>query len=44
LTWSSTWNIIDRWSESKTLETVTSDTLIYWWTTVSTTSPFHAGE
>jgi hypothetical protein len=42
--WFSMWNIIGRWSESKISETMTSDILLFWWTTISSTSPFHAGE
>jgi hypothetical protein len=44
LTWSNMWNITGRWSESKISETITSDTLIFWWTTISSTSPFPLGE
>jgi hypothetical protein len=44
LTWSSTWNIIGRWSESKISDTLTYDTVIFWCTTISSKSPFAAGE
>jgi hypothetical protein len=44
LTWSSLWNTIGRWSESKISEKMTYDTLIFWWTTISRTSPFPAGQ
>jgi hypothetical protein len=36
------WNIIGRWSESKISETMTSVTLIFWWTTMCSTSPLPA--
>jgi hypothetical protein len=44
LTKSSMWNTIGRWSESKISDTMTSETLILWWTTISSTSPFPAWE
>jgi hypothetical protein len=34
LTWSSMWDTVGRWPESKISETITSDTLIFWWTIV----------
>jgi hypothetical protein len=42
LTWSSIWNIIGKLCVIS--ETVASDTLIFWWTTISSTSTFPAGE
>jgi hypothetical protein len=44
LTGSSKKNIIGRSSESRISEAVTSDSLIFGWTTMSNTSPFPAGE
>ena len=44
LTWSSMWKIIGRWSESKVSDTVISYSRTFWWTSMSRTSPFPAGE
>jgi hypothetical protein len=44
LTWSSMWNTIGKWSESKISETITPDSLIFWSTTMSGRSQFPAGE
>jgi hypothetical protein len=44
LTWSSMWNIIGKWSESRIFETVTLKSPIFWWTTMSSMSPFPAWE
>jgi hypothetical protein len=44
LTWSSMWNNIDKWSESRILETATLESLIFWWTIMSSMSPFTSGE
>jgi hypothetical protein len=44
LTWSSMWNIIGKWSESGILETVTLESPIFWWATMSSMSPFPAGD
>jgi hypothetical protein len=37
-------NIIGRWSESRMSETITPDSLTFWWATRSSTSPFAEGE
>jgi hypothetical protein len=44
LTWSSMWNAIGRRSESRLSETITFDNLIFWWTTMPSSSQFPAGE
>jgi hypothetical protein len=44
LTWSRMCNIVGRWSESKISDMITPVSLIFWWTTMSNTSPFPAGE
>jgi hypothetical protein len=36
--------MIDRWSESRISETMTSDSRTFLCTTISSTSPFSAGE
>jgi hypothetical protein len=44
VTWSSMWKSIGRWSYSRTSATMTSDSRTFWWTSISSTSPFPAGK